>query len=405
MDIRSKLGLYKDNLNSKPAAVPKTGRDVQDIIPGRILSNELGAFYTVEGAYPSSALHGGCRLGEALEVSPEMLSMLSSSGLPAPMEKMVFLDTETTGLSGGAGTVAFLIGTGRFEGGDFVVRQYLMRDYDEETPMLQELNGLLADCSALVTFNGRAFDWNLLQGRFVANRLRPALKEPVHFDLLYPSRRIWGLKFESCRLSSLEENILGIARHDDIPGAMIPGVYFKYLEDRNASELKRVIKHNEMDILSMVSLLTRIAAMLEDPLVQADGGHELLGIGRIYQSKGDYEMMENCLETCSRSDIPGIRTSAVKSLAHMYKRSGRYDKALGYWREMVSGPGSYNIFPYVELAMYYEHREKDYETALEYVEKAIHLSLQAGITEGRQFPELRKRQERLKRKAAGNDNR
>lgn len=400
MDIRSKLGLYRENLGSKPARSVEGGFDVQDVLSGSTCSNEYGSFYTAESRHPVSALHGGCSLAEVLNVRPGILSMLCGEDRTAAVERLGFLDTETTGLSGGAGTVAFLIGVGCFEGSDFVVRQYFMRDYDEETAMLHELDRLLSDCSGLVTFNGKSFDWNLLQGRFIANRLRPVFRDPVHIDLLYPSRRIWGLKLESCRLSSLEENILGEVRVDDIPGPAIPGVYFKYLEDRNASEIKRVIKHNELDILSMVSLLVKISAMLESPLVQADNGYELLGLGRIYEIRGEHDLVVDCLEICSRSDILSVRTAAVKRLTYLYKKSGSYDKALKHWKDMASGTGIHNLFPLVEMAMYYEHREKDVAKALECVEKAIHLCLKAGLTDQRQFPQLRKRQERLKRKAA-----
>lgn len=400
MDIRSKLGLYKENMESKPARSVEAGHDIQDVIPGCICSNDYGTFYIIENRYPVSALHGGCCLGEALKVKPRIRSILSGEDREASIENLVFLDTETTGLSGGAGTVAFLLGTGRFEGSDFVIRQYFMRDYDEETAMLHELDRSLSSCSGLVTFNGKAFDWNLLQGRFIANRLRPALKEPIHIDLLYPSRRIWGLKLESCRLSSLEENVLGETRLDDIPGFMIPGVYFKYLEDRNAAEIKRVIKHNELDILSMVSLIARISSMLESPLVESDNGHELLGLGRIYETGGNYDLMVDCLEICSKSDILSVRTAALKRLSCIFKKNGRYDKALDYWREMASGTGMQDLYPLVQMAMYYEHHQKEISKALECVERAIHLSLQTGLTESKQFPELRKRQERLKRKAA-----
>lgn len=401
MDIRSKLGLYRDNMGPKPARPAGTGSDLKDVVPGSICANEYGSFFMAESRYPAAALHGGCSLGEALDIKPGILSVLCDEACEATAERLLFLDTETTGLSGGAGTVAFLIGAGCFEGGDFVVRQYFMRDYDEETAMLHDFNRSLPDCRGLVTFNGKAFDWNLLQGRFVANRLRPALRDPIHIDLLYPSRRIWGLKLESCRLSSLEENVLGESRTDDIPGSMIPGAYFKYLEDRDAADIRRVIKHNELDILSMVSLLVRISAMLESPLSQSDSAHELLGLGRIYEARGEMGLVIDCLETCSRSEIFSVRTAAAGRLAGIYKKSGRYDRALEKWRELASGTGMQNLFSFVELAMYYEHREKDVPRALEFVEKAIHLSLQAGLTEGRQFRELRKRQERLKRKAAG----
>ena len=184
-----------------------------------------------------------------------------------------------------------------------------MRDYDEETAMLAELKELISDRQGFVTFNGKSFDINLLQTRLIANRLRLGISDIPNIDLLYPARRVWKLKLESCRLVSLEENILGHVRHDDIPGSMIPAVYFDYLEDRDASAIKRVLEHNELDILSMVSLLCRLSAMLQDPMSESDGGLELLGISRIFRPTAGQEIWSNALR---HVPIQGGTTSSCR---------------------------------------------------------------------------------------------
>ncbi len=401
MDLKSKLGLYKENgtkkANSDTASIDK----IQDFIPGKVCSNEAGSFYCIESRYPAGSTHGGCHLQAVLDISAQSLSRLcpeyNADALSAA--NLLFLDTETTGLSGGAGTVAFLVGVGFFEEACFVVRQFFMRDYNEEAAMLLELNRMLSGFGGLVTFNGKAFDWNLLQSRFISNRIKPAVRSPIHIDLLFPSRRIWGLKLESCRLSSLEENILGEQRTDDIPGAMIPAVYFKYLGDRDAADIKKVIRHNELDIVSMVSLLSRISAMLDNPFSGSSCEQELLGMGKIFHKNDEEDSVIQCYEYCARSENFPVKAAAVKHLTGIYKRSGNYAKALKHWENMMEGSSGFNLFPMIEMAMYYEHKEKDAAKALEIIDKAVEMSLKAGLREGAGFAELRKRHDRLKKKA------
>jgi uncharacterized protein YprB with RNaseH-like and TPR domain len=381
--------------------VPAGSRDIDVLIPGSVWENEHGCFYVIEERYNTESIHGGCRIGAAAEIGGEMLLLLGGpdcGGLQA--DRLLYLDTETTGLTGGTGTVAFLVGTGFFENDSFVIRQYFMRDYDEESAMLAELKELISGRQGFVTFNGRCFDINLLQGRFISNRLRTDISEIPNIDLLYPARKVWGLKLESCRLTSLEENILGHVRHDDIPGALIPSVYFNYLEDRDASGIKKVIEHNKLDILSMVSLLYRLSVLLKDPLYESDGGFELLGLGRIFEVSGKTEDMVECLEACAGSGRFDVKLQAVKRLTGIYKREGRYDRALEHWQAIESIGSGFDLFHLVEMAKYYEHRAKEPEKALQAVEKAFEVCRRAGLTAGRQIDELAKRRDRLKRKIA-----
>ena len=401
MDLRSKLGLYKEGIGKSQAGPANPHhREVDKLVPGRIVTNDDGSCYVIENRYPLEHTHGSGCLGEALNVAEDILSSLDGGnwgGLGAG--DLMFLDTETTGLSGGAGTVAFLVGVGFFEEGTYLVRQYFMRDYDEEAAMLYELQQLFSKRKGFVTFNGKSFDINLLQSRFISNRLKPAFRELPHLDLLYPSRKVWGLKLENCRLSSLEENVLEEYRSDDIPGAQIPAVYFKYLDDRDAGDIKRVIRHNELDILSMVSLLARLSAMLQSPMSQTDGGYELLGLGRIFEANGKTDSMLECFEACTGSEHYAIRSQAVKRLTGEYKRSGNYDRALEHWKAMESENTGFELFHLVEMAKYYEHKAKDFEFALILTEKALQNCHHAGMSGDRRVDELRKRRERLRRKS------
>ncbi|NJD04603.1 MAG: hypothetical protein FIA99_18860, partial [Ruminiclostridium sp.] len=182
MDIRSKLGLYKENSIKKASGGTVPVDRIQDTIPGTVYTNEAGFFYCMESRHPVSSMYGGCCLGDVLKIGSQSFSRFCPEYRVGSIAagKLLFLDTETTGLSGGAGTVAFLVGVGYFEEGFFRIRQFFMRDYNEEAAMLLELNRLLPDFEGLVTFNGKSFDWNLLQGRFISNRIRPSSSSPVH---------------------------------------------------------------------------------------------------------------------------------------------------------------------------------------------------------------------------------
>jgi uncharacterized protein YprB with RNaseH-like and TPR domain len=397
-DLRSRLDMYMSGSNACKKHVGKEN-SIESVLEGTVCSNEDGCFYLVENRYPLTYIHGGVALGESLDICTSSLGRICTGiGCDTGIGDFLFLDTETTGLSGGTGTLAFLIGAGRFERDSFVIRQYFMRDYDEEPAALRALNELLAAHKGLVTFNGKAFDWNILQSRFIYNRIALGLPEPIHVDLLFPSRMIWKAVLESCRLVSLEENILGEFRYDDIPGALIPSVYFKYLDDRDAADIKKVIRHNEIDILSMVSLLIKIAAMLKEPLGKSERVHELFGLGRIFEKNGEYDKVIDCFEECIKSAGPAVREAALRRLSDIYKKNRDYSRAAEHWEKMLEDPQRHSVFPLVELAKYYEHRKKDIPKAIDAVRKAMECSARLGLGNSC-HSSLKKRLNRLLRKA------
>ena len=404
-DLKSKLEMYKKSLAMKTDSVTRlhepanSNFDIDKLMDGYICNNGEGSCFVIEERYPASYIYGGGCIGDTEMLSTGVLRKICAEiHNDMSLRDFLFLDTETTGLSGGTGTVAFLIGTGFFDAGEFVLRQFFMRDYDEEPAMLTALNELLSKYKGLITFNGKAFDWNLLHTRFIFNRIKPSMSGPVHLDLLFPARKIWRLKLESCSLVSIEENVLEEYRTDDIPGAMIPSIYFKYLENRDARDIKRVIKHNKLDIMSMVSLLSRICSMIQNPLVETDRDRELLGVGKIFESSGDYQNVIDCFEACMDSECVMVKESASKKLSSIYKRSKNYEKAVEHWNNMLKDPSIPKIFPLIELAKYYEHKEKDPFKALEIVEEAVRISAGMGIMNNIYHKDLKKRLERLRRK-------
>ncbi|MGC9359895.1 MAG: ribonuclease H-like domain-containing protein, partial [Anaerolineae bacterium] len=281
--------------------------------------------------------------------------------------RALFIDTETTGLGGGGGTYAFLVGMGRFEGNAFVVRQLFMPDYDDEGALLDLLAESVQDSGGLVSFNGRAFDWPLLASRYVMDR-RPVPGQGLpHLDLLLLSRRLWREMLPSCSLASLEEHVLGLERSfEDVAGHLIPDIYRRYVKDGDAGPLDGVFYHNLVDVLSMVSL-AQVAAdiardgleMVEEPLCDA------YALGRLYEGLGRASEATQAYRQARGERDEGVRAwEAGWREAMLHKRRGAFEAAVSLWSRLVDG---FRLDPYVELAKYHEHRSKDLAEARRWV--------------------------------------
>ena len=313
------------------------------------------------------------------------------------IQKLLFLDTETTGLSGGAGTLAFEIGLGFIDARGMVIRQYVMRDYGEESAMLAEIASLLPRFDTLVTFNGKSFDIPLLESRMVMHRIRVRLTDWPHLDLLHACRRVYRLRLGRCSLSALEEAVLGESRTDDLPGAQVPQRYFDYLRTREFALLEDVLRHNRQDVESLASLTGHLCSAFREP-EQLAHAEDAFCVGRTLLRGGHTEEGRRCLR------ILGM--SSMSSQAHMvlsasYKKSREWASSVAMWTEMIAR-GEGGTWPYVELAKYYEHTERDYARALRYAGAALSRALNLSPLGGddAEIATLRKRVERLKRKLA-----
>ena len=313
------------------------------------------------------------------------------------IQKLLFLDTETTGLSGGAGTLAFEIGLGFIDARGMVIRQYVMRDYGEESAMLAEIASLLPRFDTLVTFNGKSFDIPLLESRMVMHRIRVHLTDWPHLDLLHACRRVYKLRLGRCSLSALEEAVLGESRTDDLPGAQVPQRYFDYLRTREFALLEDVLRHNRQDVESLASLTGHLCSAFREP-EQLAHAEDAFCVGRTLLRGGHTEEGRRCLR------ILGM--SSMSSQAHMvlsasYKKSREWASSVAMWTEMIAR-GEGGTWPYVELAKYYEHTERDYARALRYAGAALSRALNLSPLGGddAEIATLRKRVERLKRKLA-----
>ncbi|WP_407945039.1 ribonuclease H-like domain-containing protein [Paenibacillus albicereus] len=321
---------------------------------------------------------------------------------------MLFLDLETTGLGGGAGNVAFMMGLGYFEAEGYVVRQFLIRHPAEERAMLAELEALLPRFRWLATYNGRSFDWPLVQTRLILNGLGRSLPELLHLDFLHPSRSLWKNTLASCRLSHVEEERLGIFRQDDVPGSMAPTLYFRYLAEEDPSVLEGVFRHNEQDMVTLACLGIRFGRLLAGEAGSAfpmpDAGEELLRTGLWLERMGEPREAERMYGRIAAS---GAAPDVLHGLAMRDKKAGNWERAVVLW-QLAAARGADRALPdwrsHVELAMYFEHRAKDSLAALELAEEALGLAsahpLQRRDARRRaELEELRRRRDRLLRKA------
>jgi len=285
----------------------------------------------------------------------------------------LFLDTETTGLAGGTGTYAFLVGLAWWDAGGLEVEQLFLRDYSEEHAVLETLAARLAERRVLVTFNGRSFDWPLLETRYRMTRRIQASAPAAHLDLLHPARQLWRLKLGSVRLMELEQHVLGPIdwhREGDIPGALIPQAYFSYLRGGGPEALSQVFRHNQMDLRGLAALATRLISLLTDPAATADA-LELYGLSRLVERRGAPEEARGLYERALAAGLPEEADRAARrELARLAKREHDFDRATALWEDIL-GETREGLDAYEQLAIYYEHRARAPERALELTREAL----------------------------------
>ncbi len=305
-----------------------------------------------------------------------------------PLDRVLFLDTETTGLSGGAGTLAFLTGLGSFSGGRFTVEQDLIRNYDEEPAMLERIAALLDKTELLVTFNGRTFDMPLLESRMIMNGRRLKTDIP-HLDLLHAARAVWKLRLRRCSLSALEQAVLGLERTDDLPGAEVPKAYFDYLKTGCFSLLEPILAHNCQDIRSLPLLLKGLMDVYRAP-DQARYSQDVYSAGRVLEKRGMTEQARRCYRAADTGTVSAI---ARLRLADSHRRTAEFREAADVYQRMLdSGQGTVEVM--VRLAILCEHRLGRLRDALRLTERAM---LMADSRDGT-MDELIKRYDRLKHK-------
>jgi len=335
----------------------------------------------------------------------------------------VFFDLETTGLSGGSGTVAFVVGFGCFVGARFHVWQFVLPSFASERRLLAAVTAAVARAHTLVTFNGKSFDVPFMEMRWLYQRLETPLPALRHLDLLHPAQRLWGP--ETGGLGGLEDRVLGFRRDDDVPGFEIPARYFEYLRSGDARPLRGVLAHNQLDLVSL-GVLTGMACDVVDRGAQAaSSGRQSLGLGRLYERGGREADAPGCYERAvaltSGAGGTGVRGMGVRGmigargtmefnalavraeslyrLALACRRQHRHSDAARYWQALIDlgrrPAGVFEREALRALAVHHEHRLKDTDGALNFARRAYAVEYTAGRRR-----EVQRRLTRLERRLA-----
>jgi len=356
-----------------PAPVPKRSYGVESVVNGKLVTTQVGeAFKRIELFSPDYR-HGRIDLSR-FDIPQTMLKWAHCIDTERASDKssFVFLDTETTGLSGGTGTLAFMVGIGFFNSqSEFQLEQYFLRDPVEEQALLYALSEQLGKFSFIVTYNGKSFDVPLLKTRYVLQGIAHPFDGLQHLDLLPLSRRLWRNSIESRTLQNLEVQILGAFRtREEIPGWLIPQMYYDYLRSTDARPMKGVFYHNAMDILSLTALFTHINHLFDDSEAQGTlGGADAAALARLYEDMSEEDKSINLYASAlSRGLSPELFYNSLEHYSNLYRRSGQLEKAVGLWE---IGAGRTHLPSVIALAKYYEHRSIDLPRALDWVEKGL----------------------------------
>ena len=369
MQLRDRLAYVQAQApaRQKPRAQPILPPSV------KLFESKLGPVFYAEQFWPLAYRHGAIALEDALNVDTLTAERLGPNLMPSDFREAAFFDIETSGLSGGTGTYAFMIGVGTFEGFAFRLRQFFLADLASEAAMLAAVAETIDRKTLIVSFNGRTFDLPQLATRFALHRLPPLASEMPHVDLLFPARRLYRRRLESCRLGTIEQRLLGLDRQNDVPGWLIPSLYFDYVQRGQAQGLNPVFHHNALDVLSLVTFLAHLGSVSGSGADGvADSDHSLaLGVWDEAQGRANHaeRLFSAAWQADPASDAGG---EAVRRLARIKRRSGQWQASERLWqaeKQTATAPRR-QLFAAVELAKIFEHRRRDFVSALDEVEDA-----------------------------------
>ena len=427
---------------------PDTGRyeasldldQVAAVLGGRPADTPFGRCLIVDRRYEADRWHGGVRIGdcEVQDFGPLAIldpALTDGTGGLTPgtrgqtpdvplrtFQRTIFIDLETTGLSGGAGTVAFLVGCGYFDLGAFQVRQFLLTSHASERALLHAVAEFFKGTDLIVSYNGKTFDVPVMETRWLFHRLQMPLDNVPHFDVLHPARRLWRARSGpadaddgGCRLSTLERTLFNVNRVGDVGGFEIPGRFFQFLRSGDPRPLEAVLEHNRLDLVSLAAVMARAVALTRGGHEACRDCHEALALGRIYERAAsderlsDRERVRSHAEICYRrgaqSRTVEVKAEALYRLALSHRRERRFGEAAAAWREILdltepksvqrmTGMKPLRRFAAEALAIHHEHRDRDLDSARELALFALQDS------DGRRADDVRHRLARLDRKIA-----
>ena len=378
MDFKDRLARLDPNrYAANPPVSGNAELDYAHLLPGKAENNACGSYWHIRTELSLAHRHGNFLLGNFLERDLKHLRFAARRQLAGKMfpQNLLFMDTETTGLAGGAGTMAFLVGVGYFDRDRFVIEQYFVRRFAEERAVLGQFFNRLESTAcvhgALVTFNGKCYDLPLLHNRAVLQRFSHIPAVEVHIDLLYPSRRLWRRHLPDCALKTLEGALAGVTRQGDVPAYLIPEMYFRYLRTSDPTPLKDVFYHNQLDILSMVALLDVMLMLFSR---EAAGDYlpvDRLSMARMVEEVDREEMSPDFYDRLMEGSAGETeRKQLMLGKARLHKRKRNFAEAVHLWEDALTCRG-FSAEPYEELAKAYEHHLADPELARRYTERAL----------------------------------
>ena len=373
--LAEKLKRLGMKLGSEHIPVPQPRVDqysVSYVIPGEEIETMFGYCYRIQKLLDRDHVHGQTTLVIDGEIGLVADWAHSSHLRNQSVDHMIFLDTETSGLSGGTGSFAFLVGVSQVTSRGLEFTQFLLRDPSEERAMLIVLAEYMTDAQAVVTYNGKSFDIPLLNNRYVLHDLISPFKDLAHIDLLPMARKIWKKKLASRRLSNVETEILRVERTmDEVPGYLVPQVYFDYLKSGDARPLVGVLYHNEMDVLSLTTLLQYFMNAFSQPSLESNNVPEdLYPVINLLLDLGHHQ---DAIELFNRTFQPDSSSldddwETIEKVALHYKRNREWESAKFIWESAAENGLEFGWF---ELTKFYEHQERNYDEALEYAEKLL----------------------------------
>jgi uncharacterized protein YprB with RNaseH-like and TPR domain len=397
---------YEPDDGYRNAAVLDLDR-VASALGGRRVPTRFGECVVIDRRYESDRWHGDIQIGDCELADCSSLAILdptltsASGGRSSP--RTVFIDLETTGLSGGAGTVAFLVGCGYFDLGAFQVRQFLLTSHSGERALLAAVAEFFEDADLIVTYNGKTFDLPVMETRWLFHRMDPPLDGVPHFDMLHPARRLWRHDEQGCRLSTLERTLFDVRRLGDIPGMEIPSRFFRFVRSGDPCPLEPVLEHNRIDLVSLAAVTARATKLAREGHDACRDCAEALALGRVFEKVQLTARAEACFRRAAGAADHSVRGEALYRLAVRLRRDRRFEEAATVWRELLALTeprsarrgllGDLRQVATEALAIHQEHRARDLAGARE-------LALAALDEAGARTDDLRYRLARLDRKLA-----
>ncbi len=381
---------------------------VASTLGGRRVATRFGECMVIDRRYESDRWHGGIQIGECTMGDLDSLRVLDPGLSELAPRRTVFIDLETTGLSGGAGTVAFLVGCGYFDLGAFQVRQFLLTSHAGERALLAAVAEFFEDADLIVTYNGKTFDVPVMETRWLFHRMEMPLDGVAHFDMLHPARRLWPVGVSrpeqtDCRLSTLERTLFDVRRVGDVPGMDIPSRFFGFVRSGDPRPLEPVLEHNRIDLVSLAAVTARAIKLARDGRDACRDYAEALALGKIFEKAEHFSRAEACYRYASQSPESTVCAEGLYRLAVRLRRDRRFEEAAAIWRSLIDFTeprgmrrdilGELRQVAVEALAIHQEHRARDLAGARE-------LALAALEEAGRRAPEVQHRIDRLERKLA-----